>query len=178
MKKRKTPNVEGMASMLRNLSALQVDLSNTKKLKPVNGSFRSSVVNSGDFSNAVNNGHCSNAVNSGDFSNAVNIGDRSSALNSGDWSNAVNNGDLSNAVSNGDWSSVVNNGREGVAISLGIDGKAKAILGGWIAIVEWQEDEESHKWHRVGFKSAKVDGKTIKANTFYKLVNGEFVETE
>ena len=81
-------------------------------------------------------------------------------------------------MNSGDSSSAVNSGEEGVAISLGIDGKAKAILGGWIAIAEWQEDKECHQWHRVGFKSAQVDGETIKANTFYKLVNGEFVEAE
>jgi hypothetical protein len=71
----------------------------------------------------------------------------------------------------------VNSGEEGVAISLGIGGKAKAKLGGWIAIAEWKQDEK-YTWRRIAFKSAQVDGKTIKADTFYKLVNGEFVESE
>ena len=153
----------------------------------VNSGYRSSAVNSGDSSSAVNSGYRSSAVNSGyrssavnsgDSSSAVNSGYRSSAVNSGDSSSAVNSGYRSSAVNSGDSSSAVNSGEEGVAISLGIDGKAKAILGGWIAIAEWQEDKECHQWHRVGFKSAQVDGETIKANTFYKLVNGEFVEAE
>ena len=71
----------------------------------------------------------------------------------------------------------VNSGEEGVAISLGIEGKAKAKLGGWIAIAEWKQGDD-YIWHRIGFKSTQVDGEIIKANTFYTLVNGEFVIAE
>ena len=88
---------------------------------------------------------------------------------------AVNSGYRSSAVNSGDSSSAVNSGDEGVAIALGIEGKAKAALGGWIVLTEWEQDE-NYNWHRVALKSAKVDGKRIKADTFYKLQDGKIIK--
>ena len=107
---------------------------------------------------------------------AVNSGDRSSAANSGDSSSAVNSGYRSSAVNSGDSSSAVNSGKEGIAVALGIESKAKAALGGWLVLSEWEYDEENYQWHRIAVKSRKVDGNKIKADTFYKLKNGRFVE--
>ena len=89
---------------------------------------------------------------------------------------AVNSGNRSSAVNSGDSSSAVNSGAEGVAIALGIDSKAKAALGGWIVLAEWKYDDDKYEWHRINIKSAKVDGKRIKADVFYKLVNGKIVK--
>ena len=114
--------------------------------------------------------------NSGDRSSAVNSGDRSSAVNSGDSSSAVNSGYRSSAVNSGYRSSAVNSGKEGIAVALGIESKAKAALGGWLVLSEWEYDEENYQWHRIAVKSRKVDGNKIKADTFYKLKNGRFVE--
>ena len=130
-------------------------------------------VNSGDRSAAVNSGNSSAAVNSGNSSAAVNSGDRSAAVNSGYSSAAVNSGNSSAAVNSGYRSAAVNSGAEGVAIALGIDSKAKAALGGWIVIAEW---EYNSGWHRIALRSAQVDGEKIKADTWYTLKNGEFEE--
>ena len=89
---------------------------------------------------------------------------------------AVNSGDSSSAVNSGDRSSAVNSGKEGIAVALGIESKAKAALGGWLVLSEWEYDEENYQWHRIAVKSRKVDGNKIKADTFYKLKNGRFVE--
>ena len=72
----------------------------------------------------------------------------------------------------------MNSGAEGVAIALGIESKAKATLGGWIVLAEWDYDADTCEWHRINLKSAQVDGEEIKADTFYKLIEGKFVETE
>ena len=87
---------------------------------------------------------------------------------------AVNSGYRSVAVNSGYSSAAETTGEESVSIALGIDGKAKAAKGSWITIAEWKEID--FKWHRINVKTVKVDGKRIKANTFYKLVNGKFVE--
>ena len=89
---------------------------------------------------------------------------------------AVNSGYSSSAVNSGYRSSAVNSGTDGVAIALGIDSKAKAALGGWIVLAEWKYDKKNFEWRRKKLKSAKVDGRRIKADVFYKLVNGKFVE--
>jgi hypothetical protein len=68
-------------------------------------------------------------------------------------------------------------GKESIAIATGYKSKAKGSLGCWIGAAEWQEDDEGN-YHIIDFKSAKVDGEKIKADTFYTLENGEFKEAE
>ena len=60
-------------------------------------------------------------------------------------------------------------------MSMGIEGKAKGALGCYIVLAEWFRDG-NYNWHIKNVKSAKVDGKIIKENTFYMLVNDEFAE--
>ena len=115
-------------------------------------------------------------VNSGDRSSAVNSGDRSSAVNSGDSSSAVNSGYSSSAVNSGYSSSAVNSGKDSIAVAWGINSKAKAEKGSYIVLAEWVYNKDKYEWLFKGAKMRKVDGKTIKANTFYKLVDGKFVE--
>ena len=66
-------------------------------------------------------------------------------------------------------------GKEGVAAALGIFGKAKGALGCWIVLAEWSKDKKS-AWHRKDVQCFKVDGETVKPDTFYTLKNGELVE--
>jgi len=68
-------------------------------------------------------------------------------------------------------------GKEGVAMATGYEGKAKGALGAWIVLAEWAKDDEG-EWHRIDVQSARVDGEKIKADTFYRLVGGKFVEDE
>ena len=63
-------------------------------------------------------------------------------------------------------------GDRGIAIACGIDGMAKAALGNWIVISEWLVVEREYR--RVSVKSALVDGKKIKADTWYCLEGGKF----
>ena len=74
----------------------------------------------------------------------------------------------------GNWSAATVKGKESIAICTGRDGKAKGALGCWIALAEWDDDGE----HIIDFKSAKVDGIAIKADVFYVLKDGNFVEAE
>jgi hypothetical protein len=50
-------------------------------------------------------------------------------------------------------------------------------LGCWIVLAEWLRDE-SGDYHRKTVKSAKVDGKRIKSDTFYMLKDSKFVVVE
>ena len=71
-------------------------------------------------------------------------------------------------------SAATNTGEEGCAISLGYKGKAKGAVGCWLTLAEW-DDEASH---RIDVQTKIVDGKTIKADTFYILTNGKFVAVD
>ena len=98
----------------------------------------------------------------------------SAATNTGDYSAATNTGEYSAATNTGYMSAATVEGKESVAIATGYKSKARGALGCWIACAEWDKNGE----HIIAFKTHKVDGKRIKANTFYRLENGKFIEAE
>lgn len=53
---------------------------------------------------------------------------------------------------------------------------AKGSLGCWIVLAEWKEGETYTDAKPLGVISAKIDGKKIKPDTWYKAKNGKFVE--
>ena len=130
---------------------------------------------SGNYA-ATNTGDQSAATNTGDYSAATNTGDRSAATNTGDQSAATNTGNWSAATNTGDYSAAIVTGDESVAIATGIYGKAKGSRGCYLVIAEWKMI--NGEWHIVDVKSTKVDGVKIKADIFYQLVDGKFVEVE
>jgi hypothetical protein len=67
-------------------------------------------------------------------------------------------------------------GKYGTACALGIESKASGALGNFLVLAEWKS--VNGKWKRVAMGLAKVDGKKIKADTFYKLKGGKFVEAQ
>ena len=88
-----------------------------------------------------------------------------------------NTGTRSAATNTGDRSAATVEGKESIAIATGYESKARGAIGCWIVLAEWAEDNGGND-HIKDVKSVAVDGEIIKANTFYKLVNGEFVECE
>ena len=137
----------------------------------------SAATNTGDWSAATNTGNRSAATNTGNQSAATNTGNRSAATNTGNRSAATNTGDQSAATNTGNRSAATVEGKESVAMAIGYNSKAKGSIGCFIVLAEWKEFEDG-TYHIVDVKSAKVDGVKIKPDTFYKLVNGEFIAEE
>ena len=155
----------------------------------------SAATNTGNWSAATNTGSCSAATNTGSWSAATNTGNQSAATNTGNWSAATNTGSWSAATNTGSCSAATNTGnqsaatntgnqsaatvegKESVAMAIGRNSKAKGSIGCFIVLAEWKEFEDE-TYHIVDVKSAKVDGAKIKPDTFYKLVNGEFIAEE
>ena len=96
------------------------------------------------------------------------------ATNTGYQSAATNTGDQSAATNTGYRSAAIVEGKESIALATGIDSKAKGKIGCFIVLAEWKEID--NEYHIVDVKSAKVDGKNIKEDTFYTLKDGKFVE--
>ena len=96
-----------------------------------------------------------------------------------DWANAkeTNTGYQSAATNTGEQSAAVVEGKESVAIATGVESRAKGSLGCYIVLAEWYQDE-AHDWHIKQIESAKVDGEKIKADTFYILRDGKFMEVD
>lgn len=87
---------------------------------------------------------------------------------------ATNTGNRSAATNTGNCSAAKVSGKGSVAVVTGRDSKAAGALGDWIVLTE--RDDWSLAYRIKDVKAFKVDGKKIKADTFYKLVDGEAVE--
>jgi len=78
--------------------------------------------------------------------------------------------------STGDYAQIGSSGYSAQIGSSGYYAVAKAKTGSWITLAEW--DCIDGDWIPICVKTEQVDGERIKADTFYKLVNGEFKEVE
>ena len=86
-----------------------------------------------------------------------------------------NTGNYSAASNTGYQSAASVSGKESVAMAIGFESKAMGAKGCWIVLSEWEE--KSDEYHIKDVQCVKVDGKKIKANTYYMLKEGKFVET-
>ncbi|MFA5056551.1 MAG: hypothetical protein WC485_00425 [Opitutaceae bacterium] len=104
-------------------------------------------------------------------------GDQAGAQATGDRAGAQATGVFAVATAVGDYgtATIVGNelGAEGCAAALGIGGKAKGAVGCWLTLAEWKLDGD--KWSRVDVRTKRIDGKRIKADTWYSLVDEKFV---
>ena len=135
---------------------------------------------SGDMGNAAASGVRGNAAASGVSANAAASGDVGNAAASGDMGNAAASGWRGNAAASGWRGTAAVTGRYGkasaigkqcLAVAWGQDSLARGAVGNWIVVSERDDDGNI-----VDAKIAKVDGDTIKADTWYTLKNGEMVE--
>ena len=53
---------------------------------------------------------------------------------------------------------------------------ARGKKGSWITLSEWKWDDKKKRNVPVCVKTKKIDDKTIKEDTFYKLKDGKFVK--
>ena len=132
---------------------------------------------SGIYSHSATSGDNSNSATSGRYSHSATSGFNSNSATSGDNSNSATSGRYSNSAALGDDSSSQVNNTHGVSIAVGYNSKAKAIKGSAIVVCERGE------WNGEGYplidiKSAIVDGEKLKADTWYTLKNGEFIEVD
>ena len=124
---------------------------------------------------ATNTGNYSAATNTGNYSAATNTGYQSAATNTGNYSAATSTGNYSAATNTGDQSAAIVGEGGSVAVATGYESRAKAGIGSAIVVVErgaWN----GYTYPLISIKSAIIDGEILKADTFYKLKNGEFVE--
>ena len=98
-------------------------------------------------------------------------GDYSKSAQSGDYSKSAQSGDYSQSAQSGDYSCIELLGKNCVGANIGINGKIKGVKGSWITLAEYNENGIC-----ICVKSAKITGKALKADTWYTLKNGKFME--
>ena len=126
-----------------------------------------------EHAKATNTGSCSAATHTGDCSAATYSGICSAATNTGNCSAATNTGDRSAATNTGICSAATVEGKESIAIVTGNGSKASGKRGCWLVLTE--RDKENHV---LGVQAVKVDGETIKEDTFYTLSGGKVTEVK
>ena len=95
---------------------------------------------------------------------------------SGDSAKIGSSGDSAKIGSSGDYAQIDSTGEDSVIMCAGRNSKAKAKIGSWITLAEWKLSNEKNRYVPVCVKTEYVDGEKIKADTWYKLENGKFVE--
>ena len=96
--------------------------------------------------------------------------------NGGDSAQIGSSGNYAQIGSSGDSAKIESSGQNSVIMCAGYNSKAKAAIGSWITLAEWERVEGV--WKPICVKTEQVDGKRIKADTYYKLIDGKFEEVE
>ena len=95
---------------------------------------------------------------------------------SGDGAQLASSGDGAKLASSGGGAKLASSGNGSVVMAAGVGCKAKAKIGSWIAIAEWGFVEGNCV--PVCVKTAKIDGKRLKEDTYYTVKGGKFCEAE
>lgn len=87
-----------------------------------------------------------------------------------------NGGDYAQIGSSGDYAKINSTGEYSVIMCAGKNSAVKAKAGSWITLSEWVYNEEKGRTIPKCVKTEYVDGTRINADTWYKLIDGEFTE--
>jgi hypothetical protein len=124
----------------------------------------------GSSGNSAQIGSSGNSAKIGSSGNNAKIG------SSGDSAQIGSSGDSAKIGSSGDSAKIDISGNASVGAAIGINSIIKGAVGNWITLAEWAYDSDKQRCAPVCVKSAQIDGQIIKADTWYKLTDGEFVE--
>ena len=113
---------------------------------------------------------------SGDYAKIGSSGDSAQIGSSGDYAQIGSSGVSAKIGSSGDYAQIDSTGEDSVICCAGSNSIVKAKKGSWITLSEWEYSEEKKRSIIVCVKTEFVDGERIKADTWYRLKNGEFVE--
>ena len=108
--------------------------------------------------------------------NTSNDGDSAQIGSSGDSAQIGSSGHYAKIGSSGHYAQIGSSGQDSVIMCAGHDSKAKAAIGSWITLAEWKRIEDV--WKPICVKTEQVDGKRIKADAYYRLIDGKFEEVK
>ena len=131
---------------------------------------------SGDSAKIGSSGDSAQIGSSGYSAQIGSSGDSAQIGSSGDSAQIGSSGDFAKIGSSGYSAKIDCTGSDSVICCAGGNSVVKAKTGCWITLAEWVHDREKGRKIPVCVKTEYVDGERIKADTWYKLENGEFVE--
>ena len=138
--------------------------------------YYAKIGSSGDYAKIGSSGDYAQIGSSGYSAQIGSSGDYAQIGSSGDSAQIGSSGYYAKIGSSGDSAQIESTGNHSVVMAAGNNSIAKAKIGSWITLAEWNYVDDV--WTPICVKTEQVDGERIKADTFYKLVNGEFKEVE
>ena len=121
-------------------------------------------------------GYATQIGSSGDCVQIGSSGYATQIGSSGDSAKIGSSGNSAKIGSSGDYAQIGSTGKYSIICCAGNNSMAKAKKGSWITLSEWKYSEDKKRYIPVCVKTKFVDGKRIKEDTWYKLIDGEFVE--
>lgn len=132
--------------------------------------------NGGDGAQIGSSGDYTQIGASGDYAKIGASGNCAKIGSSGYSAQIGSSGDYAQIGSSGHYAQIKSEGKNAVIMCAGNDSMACGKIGSWLTLAEWKEQDG--EWGPVCVKTERIDGERIKADTFYKLTNGEFTEVE
>ena len=138
--------------------------------------YYAQIGSSGNYAQIGSSGNYAKIGSSGNYAQIGSSGGSAQIGSSGYYAKIGSSGGYAQIGSSGNSAQIESTGNHSVVMAAGNNSIAKAKIGSWITLAEW--DCIDGVWIPICVKTEKVDGEHIKADTFYKLVNGEFKEVE
>ena len=141
--------------------------------KKANKKDSAKMASSGYYAKMASSGYYAQMASSGNYAQMASSGDSAKMASSGYYAQMASSGNSAQMASSGYYAQMASSGKNSVVAAIGYGSMAKAAKGSWITLAEWVRDDEGN-WIPALVKTRKVDGKHIKAGTWYKLKNGKF----
>ena len=140
--------------------------------------YYAQIGSSGDSAKIGSSGDYAKIGSSGYSAQIGSSGDSAKIGSSGYYAQIGSSGDYAQIGSSGDSAKIDSTGEDSVVMCAGNKSRAKAKVGSWITLAEWEWSDEKKRDVPVYVKTEYVDGENIKADTWYQLKNRKFVEVE
>ena len=131
---------------------------------------------SGNNAKIGSSGNDAQIGSSGNNAKIGSSGDGAQIGSSGNGAKIGSFGDGAKISSSGYGAKIDSTGEDCVIMCAGINSVAKASKGSWVTLSEWSYSEEKQRYIPICVKTEFVDGEKIKADTYYSLKGGVFVE--
>ena len=138
--------------------------------------YHAKIGSSGYYAKIGSSGNYAQIGSSGYYAKIGSSGDSAKIGSSGYYAKIGSSGNYAKIGSSGDSAQIESAGEDSVICCAGHDSAVKAKAGSWITLAEWEYSEGKHGYVPKFVKTEYVDGERIKADTWYKLIDGEFTE--
>jgi hypothetical protein len=138
--------------------------------------YDAQIGSSGNNAQIGSSGNNAKIGSSGDGAQIGSSGYDAKIGSSGDGAKIGSFGDGAKIGSSGNNAKIDSTGKDCVIMCAGINPVAKASKGSWITLSEWSYSEGKQRYIPICVKTEFVDGEKIKADTYYSLKGGVFVE--